>query len=104
MLKLFISQPMNGLTDYEILQKRKEAKEYVENIMGEEVEEIDSFFTKDPEDEEIKKPSLWYLGESIKLMAKADCVFFAKDWYRYRGCRIEHACADQYGLKKIYEQ
>ena len=100
MLKLFISQPMNGMSNEEILQKRKEAKEYVKNIMGEEVEEIDSFFENAPHD---AKP-LWYIGKSIQLLSEADCVFFAKNWYRYRGCRIEHAGADQYGLKKIYEQ
>lgn len=104
MLKLFISQPMNGLSNDEILRKRKEYKNYVEKIMGEEVEVIDSFFTKDPDDEEIKEKALWYLGESIALMSKADFVFFAKEWYRYKGCRIEHTCAELYDLKKIYEQ
>lgn len=104
MLKLFISQPMGGLTSEEILQKRKEYKKYVEKIMGEEVEVIDSFFTKDPEDEEIKEKALWHLGESITLMSKADCVFFAKEWHRFRGCRVEHTCAELYELKKIYEQ
>lgn len=100
MLKLFISQPMNGLSNDEILQKRKEAKEYVEKIMGEEVEVIDSFFKDAPHD---AKP-LWYLGKSILLLSEADCVYFAKEWYRYRGCRVEHTCAELYGLKKIYEQ
>lgn len=31
-------------------------------------------------------------------MAKADVVVFAKGWEAARGCRIEHAVAEEYGL------
>lgn len=94
MKKLFISQPMRGKTDEEILKERKEAIEAAERILGEEVEVIDSFFEKAPVD---AKP-LWFLGKSIELLSDADIVFFAKGWEEARGCKIEHECAVEYGI------
>ena len=44
MKKLFISQPMNGRTDEEILKERKEVIKKAESMIGEPVEVIDSFF------------------------------------------------------------
>ena len=44
MKKLFISQPMRGKSDDEILKAREEAIKKVEEMTGERVEVIDSFF------------------------------------------------------------
>jgi len=44
MKKLFISQPMKGKTDEEILMERKAAIKEAEKLVGEPVEVIDSFF------------------------------------------------------------
>ena len=48
MKKLFISQPMRGKTDEEILAERKKAIESAERNLGEPVEVIDSFFQTAP--------------------------------------------------------
>lgn len=77
MKKLFISQPMRGKTDEEILSVREKAIRSAEKQIGEPVEVIDSFFQSAPVD---AKP-LWYLGESLKLLAEADVAFFAKGSY-----------------------
>lgn len=44
MKKLFISQPMRGKTEEEILAVRAQAIQTAERTLGEEVEVIDSFF------------------------------------------------------------
>ena len=44
MKKLFISQPMNGKSDEQILKEREEAVREAKIVCGEEVELIDSFF------------------------------------------------------------
>lgn len=44
MKRIFISQPMRGLSDAEILSKRQEIVSKVESIVNDEVEIIDSFF------------------------------------------------------------
>ena len=48
MKKLFISQPMRGKSDEEILAERQKAIEAAEKMIGEPVEVIDSFFEKAP--------------------------------------------------------
>lgn len=98
MKKLFISQPMRGKTDEEILAVREKAIASAERFLGEKVEVIDSFFQNMPE---VKNKPLVCLGKSLQLMADADVVYFAKDWEKYRGCRIENICAVEYGIDVI---
>lgn len=97
MIKLFISQPMRDKSDEEILAVREQAIESVKRNLGEDVEVIDSFFQNAPHDTN----PLWCLAKSIELMGTADVVYFAKDWEKYRGCRIENECACEYGLTVI---
>nr|DAT47401.1 MAG TPA: protein of unknown function (DUF1937) [Caudoviricetes sp.] len=97
MKKLFISQPMKDKTDEQILAERKKAIEAAEEIVGEDVEVIDSFFQSAPAD---ARP-LWFLGKSLELLSTADIAYFAPGWSEYRGCKIEHECAVQYGIDRI---
>ena len=64
MKKLFISQPMRGLTDEEILKAREEIRARAEHAIGEPVELIDSFI-KDYPGEINKHVPVFYLGKSI---------------------------------------
>ena len=97
MKKLFISQPMRGKTDEEILAVRKKAIESAERLLNEQVEVIDSFFQNAPAG---ARP-LWYLGKSLELLSTADVAYFAKGWQKARGCRIENTCAIEYGIAVI---
>jgi hypothetical protein len=97
MKKLFISQPMKGKSDEEILIERKRAIKTAEELLGEPVEIIDSFFQNAPAD---ARP-LWFLGKSLELLSTADVAYFAPGWKEARGCKIEHECANQYGITMI---
>lgn len=99
MKKLFISQPMNGKTDEEILAVRERAIKSAEEKLGEPVETIDSFFQRAPAD---ARP-LWFLGKSLELLSTADAAYFAKGWENARGCKIEHTCAVEYGIDIVIE-
>ena len=99
MIRLFISQPMKGKSDEEILATRKRAVESARRIVNEEVEVIDSFFQNAPAD---ARP-LWFLGKSLELLATADIAYFAKGWETARGCRIENTCAIEYGIETVIE-
>lgn len=35
------------------------------------------------------------------LLATADVAYFASGWKNARGCKIEHICAEQYGIKIV---
>ena len=97
MKKLFISQPMNGKSDEEILREREKAIEEAKKALGEDVEVIDSFFQSAPAD---ARP-LWFLGKSLELLSTADIAYFAQGWEEARGYRIEHDCTVEYGVNRI---
>ncbi len=86
-----------GQTDEQILQEREKAIVAAKQKVGDDVEVIDSFFKDAPHD---AKP-LWFLGKSLELLASADVAYFAPEWDKYRGCKIEHECAVQYGIATI---
>lgn len=97
MKRLFISQPMKGKTDEEIIKERELAIEEVKKALNDDVTIIDSFFQGAPAD---AKP-LWFLGKSFELLSTADIAYFAKDWEKYRGCKMEHEAAIQYGIQVL---
>lgn len=97
MKKLFISQPMNGKTDEEILREREEAILIAQDIVGEEVQVLETFFDDFGPD---KKP-LHYLAKSLEYLAEADIAYFVPGWKKARGCKIEHTCAVEYGIDRI---
>ena len=97
MKRLFISQPMRNKTDEEILAEREKAVRVAKEMLGEDVEVIDSFFQEVPHD-----APFWYcVGKSIELLATADVCFFCAGWEMYTGCRIEYICANEYGIPII---
>ena len=102
MKKLFISQPMRGLTDEEILKVREEIRIRAEKTIGEPVELIDSFIEDYP-GEINKSIPVWYLGKSIQFLSQADIAYFGEGWKNARGCKIEYEVADKYGIKIIEE-
>ena len=91
MKKVFISCPMNGKTDEEILEARKRGTALAEKELKEPVEVIDSLF--DPNDKPLK-----LLAKALDLLADADAAVFTKGWGSARGCVIEHTCAEKYGI------
>ena len=93
--KLFISQPMNGLSNEEIEKERARILEAVKKMVKDtNIELIDSFFKDAPHD---VKP-LWFLGKSFELLSTADIVYFGGDWKNKRGCKLEYEAAKQYLL------
>ena len=85
---------MRGKTDEEILTVRAKAIKSAEEMIGEPVKVIDSFFQSAPAD---AKP-LWFLGKSLELLSTADVAYFAEGWNEFRGCKIEHTCAVEYNI------
>ena len=103
MKKVFISQPMNGLSDLQILEERRRAVEKLYD-MGYEPKEItiiDSFI-KDTAPDNVNS-ALWCLGKSLELLADADIAVFSKGWKNARGCLIEFNCVKKYGISYICE-
>lgn len=97
-MRVFISQPMRGKTDEEILRERDEAIKEIKKNISDDIEVIDSFHQSAP----INDRPLWSLGKSLELLSTADIAYFCRGWDLARGCRIEHQCCLEYGIK-IFE-
>ncbi len=98
MKKLFISQPMRGKSNEEIIAEREKAVKAAAEKLGEPVEVIDSFFKDAP----VTASPLWFLGKSLEALAGADIVYFCEGWDTARGCKIEQQCAVEYGIDRLY--
>ncbi|MDU6263714.1 MAG: DUF4406 domain-containing protein [Anaerocolumna aminovalerica] len=94
MKKLFISQPMRGKSDEEILKERQTAINEAIKVVGEPVEVLETFFN----DFDTDATPLQYLARSLEFLAKADIAYFAPGWDTARGCKIEYLCAVEYGI------
>ena len=103
-MKVFISQPMNGVAEEEVLATRQGIFEAFTKLVKSDdpVELIDSYHkTNIPEN----AGRLWFLGNSISLMDQADIVIFAPGWSEAKGCALEFSvtCAyDKEGLKAVW--
>lgn len=95
MKKLFVSCPMKGRTDEAIKDSMERMRKIAELVFGEDLEAIDSYITGDaPED---NKKAIWYLGQSIQMMAEAD-YFIGISEFGYDGCDAERLIASKYGV------
>lgn len=99
-VKVFISQPMHGLTEQEILDIRHEAIFEASKILRTAVEPISSYFDMSVDDN-INATALSALGRSIEYLGMADYCYFVKGWENARGCRIEHICCEEYGIPML---
>ena len=98
-MKVFISQPMKGLTDDEIKANRKKAIDLITLKYDGDVEFIDSFIEEDAP--KINNIATYYLGKSIEMMADAEVVAFLPGYEKARGCMIEYNVARSYGYTII---
>lgn len=103
-MKVFISQPMSGLTDAEIVVVREKLfgdyqAEHPEAVLMDSYSEIKKLMGKYYTYEH---PNVAMLAQSIDVLADCDVVIFAKGWEKHRGCRIEEEVATYYDIHKIY--
>lgn len=106
MKKAMLSQPMNGITEKEIIDTRNRAIRKLESL-GYEV--INTYFTdewyskKSMKERGVEQIGLCFLAKSLENMSKCHAAYFCKGWENARGCKIEHDAATAYGLTVIEE-
>jgi hypothetical protein len=100
MVKVFISQPMRGKPEAEILDERQRALRMVSVRLERpewEITLLDTFF------KDFDGNRLEFLGKSVmEGLARADVAVFVGDWQNYDGCRCEHFIAAQYKVPCLY--
>lgn len=111
LFKVFISQPMRGLTLDEVKYNREQAIMNISNMTlagkdGKAVDDEDLLFfdnIQEDLDPEITT-SLDYLGNDVKMLGHADLVYFVSGWEKSRGCNIEYQICKDWDIPMIFEQ
>ena len=106
---IFISQPMTGKSEEEILATRqKEIKKIHQEIR--EVNIIDSYIddaTRNEFQECMGGAINWdiyWLSHSLRKLAMADMIWLCDGWEHSKGCNVELECAMQYGISIVYPE
>ena len=102
-MNIYISQPITGLPKqhYEKVRKTLEDLCIIEFGKGK-CTFVNRYITEKPP--VCKNNLLWYIGQSIDRLCRADIVVMVKDADKVsKGCRIEKLCAELYGIP-IFEK
>ena len=100
MKRAMISQPMNFKNEQEVIETRNKAIKKLQSL-GYEV--VNTLFPNEWEDNVIQIP-VYFLAKSIEKMTICNAVYFCYGWENSRGCKIEHMCAEEYGLDILEEK
>lgn len=97
-MKIFISQPMHGKTEKEIMERRTEIYNLVYHAFPNRT--IDFIDQISYNEGQISRVAM--LGRSLQLMAEADLVIMDKADYRENpGCYIESYVVDLYKIPNL---
>ena len=110
---IFISQPMTGKSEEEILATRQKEIDKIHQLFdadGVEINIITSYiddatrkhFQKYTNDD-INWDIFW-LSQSLERLAMADMIWLCEGWEYSKGCNVELECAIQYGLCIVYPE
>lgn len=106
-MRAMLSQPMNGNTEEEIKATRERAIAQLEGMGYEVVNTLftDEWYSREKMEEcGVVQIPLRFLAKSLEKMSLCHVVFFCKGWENARGCKLEHAAAEAYGLTILYEE
>ena len=104
---IFISQPMTGRSEEEILATRQREIEKIHQRFdadGVEINIIASYIddaTRKRFEERVSDDINWdiyWLLKSLERLAMADTIWLCEGWEYSKGCNVEVECAIQYGL------
>ena len=110
---IFISQPMTGKSEEEILATRQKEIEKIHQLFdadGVEINIIASYIddaTRKHFKEHVSDDINWdifWLSQSLERLAMADMIWLCDGWEYSNGCNIELECATRYGLGIMYPE
>ena len=110
---IFISQPMTGRSEEEILATKQKEIEKIHQLFdadGEQVNIIASYIddaTRKRFEEHVSDDINWdifWLSQSLERLAMADIIWLCDGWEYSNGCNIELECATRYGVGIMYPE
>ena len=90
---LFISQPMSGLTNEEILNVRQKATQFISDKYPDNEILVLPSYKEQPDNTYNATSAVDLLGNAISLMSKANIIYFVPGWKKSKGCQIENEVA-----------
>lgn len=90
---LFISQPMSGRTNEEILDVRQKAAQFISDKYPDNEILVLPSYKEQPDNTYDATSAVDLLGNAISLMARANVIYFVPGWQKSRGCQIENEVA-----------
>ena len=101
-MKIFVSQPMNGRDEEEVLLEREVyANAFIKKqgiLMNTSDVVIDNYHKPNAP---ANASRLWYLSDSLKQMSEADVVIFVPGWRKAKGCKVEMMCCKLYDIPYV---
>lgn len=110
---IFISQPMTGKSEEEILATRQKEIDKIHQLFdadGIEINIIASYIddaTRKHFKEHVSDDINWdifWLSQSLERLAMADMIWLCDGWEYSNGCNIELECATRYGISIMYPE
>ena len=110
---IFISQPMTGKSEEEILATRQKEIDKIHQLFdadGVEINIIASYIddaTRKHFKEHVSDDINWdifWLSQSLERLAMADMIWLCDGWEYSNGCNIELECATRYGISIMYPE
>lgn len=107
-MRVFISQPMNGLTDEEIIANRNVAIEEIKELYqfydrNNELEIVSTTYIRDGEILPEDASRIWYLGRAIQMLDSVDVLYMCNGWEDSHGCKVEKCVAHEYNISIHYQ-
>lgn len=90
---LFISQPMSGRTNEEILDVRDKATQFISDKYPDNDVLVLPSYKEQTDNTYDAASAVDLLGNAISLMARANVIYFVPGWQKSRGCQIENEIA-----------
>ena len=101
MKKVFVSIPMTGKSELEIMRTFDRIKKLVDiKYCGEEVAFVNDIHAPTADN---TRDALINIGNSISKLADADLVVFSDLFQLSKGCVVEYACCNEYNIPYIFE-
>ena len=110
---IFISQPMSGKSEEEILATRQKEIDKIHQLFdadGVEINIIASYIDDATRKHFQKYTSddinwdIFWLSQSLERLAMADMIWLCDGWEYSNGCNIELECATRYGISIMYPE
>lgn len=106
---VYISQPMSGRPEKDIIAERQEAIKRIVEKYGHDAVVLNTYYNDNyrrgvEKDLKINKhKGLFWLSQTLEFLASADVIWVCDGWKCARGCLIELLCAKTYGIQVEFD-